>query len=130
MYYLANHIRNPGDSTLPDLPYPAACIGRGIRFPHAHNNSLVRERVDLLLELTVYGRDRRATDTRTVEVLEGREEGRDTRLLVCLRVASGEGRGDGRVVDHVAGVDVRVQRLRFESISMGNTNRSGKHAQQ
>ena len=110
MYYLANHIRNPGDSTLPDLPSPA-CIGRDFRFPHARNDSLVRERVDLLLELAVDGRDRRAADTRTVEVLEGRKEGRDTCLLVRLRVARGEGRGDGRVVDHVAGVDVRVQRL-------------------
>ena len=65
-----------------------------------------------------------------MEVLEGRKEGRDTRLLVRLRVARREGRGDGRVVDHVAGVDVRVQRLWYESISMGNTNKPWNYAQQ
>ena len=95
-----------------------------------HVERLVRQRVDLLLELAVHGRDRRAADTRTVKVLEGREEGRDTRLLVCLRVARGEGRGDGRVVDHVAGVDVRVQRLRIEVVSMRNVNRPQEYVQQ
>ena len=71
----------------------------------------VRERVDLLLELTVYGRHRGAADTGTVEVLERREQGRNARLLLGLRVASGEGDGDGRVVDRMASRNVRVQGL-------------------
>ena len=65
-----------------------------------------------------------------MEVLEGRKEGRDTRLLVRLRVARGEGRGDGRVVDHVAGVDIRVQRLWIDFISMENVNKLEKYVPQ
>ena len=75
----------------------------------------VRERVDLLLELAVYGRHRGAADTRTVEVLQRREQGRDTRLLLGLRVASRERRRDAGVVDSMAGSDVRVQALHEKS---------------
>ena len=46
-----------------------------------------------------------------MEVLERREQGRNARLLLGLRVASGEGDGDGRVVDRMASRDVRVQGL-------------------
>ena len=117
VYYLAYHIRNPGDSTLPDLPYPA-CNGRDFHFPHAHNDSLVRERIDLLLELAIDGRDGGAPDSRAVQVLERDEEGVDARLLLGLRVASGEGDGDGRVVDRMASRDVRVQGLGERCVSL------------
>ena len=61
------------------------------------------------------GGDDRATLSRTVEVLERREQGRDTRLLLGLRVSSRERRRDAGVVDSVARSDVRVQALHEKS---------------
>ncbi len=68
-----------------------------------------RERVDLLLELGVDGRDCGAADARAVEVLEGDEERDDARLLLALGVARRERHADAGVVDRVARGDVRVQ---------------------
>ena len=76
-----------------------------------HAERLVRQRVNLLLELAVHSRDGRATDTGAVEVLERDEQRDDTRLLLALAVARGERDGDRWVVDRVACVDVRVERL-------------------
>ena len=74
----------------------------------------VRERVDLLLELAVDGRDSGAANTGAVQVLERREQGRDTRLLLGLRVAGRERDRDAGVVDRMACRNVRVEALQGE----------------
>ena len=84
-----------------------------------------RERVDLLLDLRVHGRDRGAAHARPVQVLERREQRRDARLLVRLGPARREWRGDAGVVHHVARRDVRVQGLWVGASQRGLVEVSG-----
>ena len=74
-------------------------------------NRSSRERVDLLLQLPVHGRDGGASDSRAVQVLERREQGGNTRLLGGFGVSAREGGTDGGVVNHVTRFHICVQSL-------------------